>query len=74
MSHHASLDQEANLFMGAFLSAVFPAGTHVAVGGERRGLRHVAHRDEQGRIYSGRVPAEHVRFHDDHQRSQSRSA
>lgn len=36
MSHHASLDQEATLFMGTFLSAVVPAGTQVAVGGEAR--------------------------------------
>ena len=65
MSHHAILDQEANLFMGEFLSAVFPTGTQVALGGKRRGLRHVARRDERGRIYSGWVRSDYIRFCDD---------
>lgn len=74
MSQYVILDKSVTLFMGVLLSAVFPAGTQVALGGTRRGLRHVARRDERGRIYSGWVRAERIRFHDDHQGPKSRSA
>lgn len=65
LSQYVILDKSVTLFMGVLLSAVFPAGTQVALGGKRRGLRHVARRDERGRIYSGWVRSGYIRFCDD---------
>lgn len=65
MSQYAILDKSVTLFMGVLLSAVLPAGPQVALGGKRRGLRHVVRRDERGRIYSGWVRSGYIRFCDD---------